>query len=54
MKRTLWTGLGVLALVATIAGLSPLGQTIAAQSGGTTAHPVPQLQVDPAWPKIPA
>ena len=28
MKRTMWLGLGVLALVATIAGLSPLGQTI--------------------------
>ena len=54
MKRTMWTGVGVLALVAAIAGSSPLGQTIAAQSGGTTAHQVPQFQVDPTWPKIPA
>ena len=52
MKRTMWTGLGMLALgAASWPRPIGVGQTIAAQSGGTTARQVPQFQVDPAWPK---
>ena len=56
MKPTMWTGLGMLAFVAAVTGLRPVGvpQTLAAQAGGTAARPVPQFQVDPAWPKLPA
>ena len=56
MKPTMWTGLGMLAFVAAVVGLRPIGvvQTMAAQAGGTTARQMPQFQVDPAWPKLPA
>src|SRR6187401_1539748 len=55
MKPTMWTGLGMVAFVAAVAGSWPIGgpQTLAAQ-GGTAARPVPQFQVDPTWPKLPA
>ena len=56
MKPTMWTGLGMLAFAAVVVGLRPIGevQTMAAQAGATTARQMPQFQVDPTWPKIPA
>ena len=55
MKRTMGTGLGMLVFVAVVVGSRPieLAQRVAAQASRATAHPMPQFQVDPAWPKIP-
>ena len=56
MKPTMWTGLGMLAFVAAVVGLRPVGvRADARRTGGRDrGASVPQFQVDPAWPKLPS